>query len=688
MADVIEERYELAIGRIREIKNEQTVAEPFQDYFYSVADFLCLIDEVRIALSDGSYAQYSMEDAQALNHRLYADILPEHYKESYANPSYASAAFGKPYGQCLSFLYSELRGAIAYVFEGKTEYLDILYELFLEIYGQFEQSEEVTPGYIKETIYWYASDYCDVFVADHVADQLCPERSFATDLILESDPSDLRYLYRYGEYISDNELKTAQHLAGMEESEIRKMADVYTEGYRIGFIKTGKDLSKKSTVNIRYVVGFERVVKQAVENFADMGLKPVIYRSSVTALTRRGQSKVGFYGGTANKQYEYDHRNDQGLFLDKKFMERKLEVVQSAYEQYKAQAAGLAGPACMETFGEVPFVPDKDPEEITLTEKQEELAVEYDNRQQMLTNRYVPGDERSFTIIAYPVPEIGPRYPEIFDEVVRINTLDSDTYEQVQQVLIDTLDQGTSVHILGGSGNRTDLTVRLHPLKDPAKETIFENCVADVNIPVGEVFTSPVLEGTNGVLQVSKVYLNDLQFQDLEMTFTAGMVTDYTCTNFDREEDNQAYIRDNVLMKHPTLPMGEFAIGTNTTAYVAARKYGIEERMPILIAEKTGPHFAVGDTCYSWAEDVSVYNPDGKEIIARDNSISLQRKEDVSKAYFGCHTDITIPYDELGSITVKTAAGEEIRLLENGRFVLPGTELLNEPLKEAEKEED
>ena len=63
----------------------------------------------------------------------------------------------------------------------------------------------------------------------------------------------------------------------------------------------------------------------------------------------------------------------------------------------------------------------------------------------------------------------------------------------------------------------------------------------------------------------------------------------------------------------------------------------------ILIAEKMGPHFAVGDTCYSWSEDTAMYNPDGKEIIARDNEISILRKEDISKAYFGWHTDITIP---------------------------------------------
>ena len=222
--------------------------------------------------------------------------------------------------------------------------------------------------------------------------------------------------------------------------------------------------------------------------------------------------------------------------------------------------------------------------------------------------------------------------------------------------------------------------MRLHPLADPEKETIFENCVADVNIPVGEVFTSPVLEGTNGKLHVTKVYLGELQYLDLEIDFKDGMIADYNCGNFQKQEDCRKYISDNILHNHKTLPLGEFAIGTNTTAYVAARRFGIEDKLPILIAEKTGPHFAVGDTCYSWSEDIRVYNPNGKEIIAKDNSVSIRRKEDVSKAYMNCHTDITIPYDELGSIRVIKADGTEILLIEDGRFVLPGTEILNEAL--------
>ena len=161
------------------------------------------------------------------------------------------------------------------------------------------------------------------------------------------------------------------------------------------------------------------------------------------------------------------------------------------------------------------------------------------------------------------------------------------------------------------------------------------------------------------------------------------MVADYTCDNFADEEKNREFFKENVLYNHETLPIGEFAIGTNTTAYVAAKKFNIEDNMPILIAEKTGPHFAVGDTCYSWSEEIRVYNPNGKEIVAKDNSCSLLRKEDVSKAYFNCHTDITVPYKELEEISVVTNEGKDIILLEDGRFVLPGTEVLNEPLDEA-----
>ena len=688
-----EERHVLAVGRLRGIVSEETVPEQYLSYFQDVAIFLLELENVRRKVESGEWDRYSVDEMHSINEILYSDILENRYEKSFGNPAFAVEQFGSEMGKLLSLLYAEMRSGIPYSFENRVDYLTILSELFIEVYNCFENAykeaheEMKQEGMIPEAktvrdiFYWYASDYCDVFLADRIMEQIDPSYSFAAEIIENADLDNDRYLYRFGEYITGNELGTARHLRALPEETLRKMADVYTEGYRIGFINTGKDLSKKSVVNIRYSLGFEKVIRIAIENFRKMGLRPVIYRAASSVITKREHHKIGYYGAVPNWQYEYDHRQDQALFMDKRYIERRLEVTRTVYEQHKDLAAQFAGPAVMETFGEKPFSPKTVPEAAAYNEEQKSLAVSYDSRSGQLTNEYIKGEERSFTIVAYPVPEIGERYPEIFDEVIRINTLDAKLYEKVQQTMIDALDQGEYVHVTGRGENRTDIKVKLYHLNDPAKETIFENCVADVNIPVGEVFTSPVLEETSGVLHVSRVYLEGLQYKDLELTFKDGMITDYRCGNFENPDEGRRYIEDNVLKGHKSLPLGEFAIGTNTTAYVTGKKYSIEDKMPILIAEKTGPHFAVGDTCYSWSEDIRVYNPNGKEIVAKDNSISRNRKEDVAKAYFNCHTDITIPYEELEEISVVTKDGKHIILIKDGKFVLPGTEVLNEPLE-------
>jgi len=189
-----------------------------------------------------------------------------------------------------------------------------------------------------------------------------------------------------------------------------------------------------------------------------------------------------------------------------------------------------------------------------------------------------------------------------------------------------------------------------------------------------------MLKGTNGLLHLEEIFLDGLKYINLELLFKDGYIAEYNCSNFDEESKNKKYVEENLLFPNKTLPLGEFAIGTNTLAYVIAQKHNIVPILPILIGEKMGPHFAVGDTCYSWAEDSPVYNPNGKEIIARDNEVSILRKEDVSKAYFSCHTDITIPYAELDKIEAVTASGDRVLIIDDGRFVLKGTEELNIPL--------
>ena len=688
--ELLLERLELAFLRIREIPGEDWQGEalqPWREYFAAVTKFLLLIEDNRKFLEQDGLKMATLEELQQRNHALYEDILPENYENSFANPAYAVKMLGEKFGALAAFLYTEMRSLIGFTYEGRLEELVIRMELFSEVYAAFvyeQQENHKLPTYaaIREILYWFVSDYADVAAEERVREMVCPENNFAAAILRTADFTDLRYLYAYGEYVGENELKMAEFMNSLQEETIHTMADTYTEGYRIGFEVTGKDLSKKATVDVRYQLGFERMMRRGLENFEKMGLQPVIYRAATSILYNPSIYKNGFYSVSPNRQYEFDHKDDKALFLDKMYCSRKLEVMHTAFEKYKKEARGYAGPAVVETFGEKEFEPVNKPESLKMTDEQSALLVE--NRTQMgqLQRQYIIEEERSFTIIAFPIPEVGDCFEELFRETIQINTLDYKKYQRIQQTIIDALDQADHCEIKGCNGNHTDLKVNLWKLKNPAKETIFENCVADVNIPVGEVFTSPVLEGTNGVLHVTRVFLNGLEYKDLEITFENGKIQNYNCANFATEEENKAFIKENILFRHKTLPLGEFAIGTNTTAYVAAKKLGVESKMPILIAEKMGPHFAVGDTCYSHAEEVKVYNPDGKEIVARDNEVAALRSVNPSKAYFNCHTDITIPYDELAELTAVKEDGDRITIIQNGRFVLTGTEELNEPLQE------
>lgn len=678
------ERYELVRERVADIAAEQesTVASKYREYFQRVAEFAKLLTAAADKVQNKTLRKQSLEELQQMNQALYEDILPEHYENSYANPTYAVKKLGKTYGKLLSVVYSELRSMIPYAFEGRLFEVTVALELFVEIYNCFELEGEYTRKEVKEALYYYIHDYMADFKLHRTRDTQDPTYTFAEDIIMEADLEDLRYLYYFGEYISENELQLVTYLNQLPEETIHKMADTYTDGYVRGFKVMGVDFSKKTNINIRYVIGFERVLRRAIETFHAMNKKVTIPRFVMNLAHRSYGRKAGYFATSPNPQYEYDHKDDKGLYFDREIQKVILQAAKQAAEAYRLEYAAYAGPAVLEVFGEPDFVPVNKKEAVELSARAQKYSRELVQKQSLMMMEYLKQEETSFTIIAFPLPSIGADFEKIFDETIRVNTLDNASYVRMHQVLIDALDKGSYVHIIGKNGNKTDLKVQLHTLSEPDKQTNFENCTADVNIPAGEVFTSPQLKGTNGLLHVSQVFLNGLEYKNLQINFADGMTQEYRCDNFATEEENQKYIRDNILHHHDSLAMGEFAIGTNTIAYAMGRKFDIQAKLPILIAEKTGPHFAVGDTCYKMSEDHVVYNPDGKEIIARENEVSALRKQDIEKAYFNCHTDITIPYDEIGEIAVCLEDGSRLVLISDGRFVLAGAEGLNVGLEE------
>lgn len=660
--DKVLKDYKEYIEKVKSIKESDKIEGQLRNYFLEVSDFILNLKRITDKVESGNINEMSLEEIKALNKDVFNDILPENYDMSFANPSFAVSTLGKECGDYLSLIYAKLRDKIEDAFSYKIFSLISPIKLFFNVYevlAKDENSLEEVKALITK----------DAYDEDLLKTDLNLRRYFDTSLnypghlIKNSDLNDLRYLYKYDSYIGEREVQIAEFFKNLSQKKIDDMVNTYVSGYVRGYELAKLDLKKKKYVNIYYSIGFERMAKCAGIEFEKIGLTPIytIYQEYFT-----------------NRQYKYDHRYDYGIYFTEEYVDMRMKNVKVTCEKYSKELGLYAGPAAIETFGEKNFEPKNKEEAISLSKEQLKLDSKFKREFGITVSASLKRQETSFTIIAYPTPEIGEDFEAIFNETVKLNNLDNKLYSEIQQNIIDVLDKGDYVHILGMGKNKTDLNVNLYELKDPEKETIFENCTADVNIPVGEVFTSPVLKNTNGKLHVTEVFLNGLQYKDLEIDFKDGMIDKYTCKNFDKEEDNLKFVKENILFNHETIPMGEFAIGTNTTAYVMGQKYNIQGKLPILIAEKTGPHFAVGDTCYSMSEDHKVYNPNGKEIVARDNECSILRKTNIEKAYFSCHTDITIPYDELGEISVYDKKGEKTVIIKNGRFVLPGTEKLNE----------
>ena len=139
--EAVRERYVLAAERIRQIAGEQEcdVVEPYRTYFQRTSAFLVQMQKLLQDNDKHRFDGMTLEELQAYNRALYADILPENYGNSYANPVYAVQTLGEEYGPLLSFLYTELRGEIVYAYEYRLTDLTILDELFIEVYNCFEQ---------------------------------------------------------------------------------------------------------------------------------------------------------------------------------------------------------------------------------------------------------------------------------------------------------------------------------------------------------------------------------------------------------------------------------------------------------------------------------------------------------------------------------------------------------------------
>ncbi len=664
--------YNKTLREIRNICKETaccTKAGDLKEYsrfFHSTGKLILKLAALERQLNQNYFRKRSFQQLARENKSLFREILSKNYKKSYANPTYCMSIFGEPTGQLLSYFYCLYRQYIGLAFHHLVFKMEKYNRLFVSVY-RYISNNTIEYETLKKLItdpqrMNKVEEYVRIFKT-----QFDPDYRHIRDIPEKADLTDLRYLFRYGKYITDNEINTARFLLKYPIQKLKKLSNQIVNAYITGSIVNNTDISKKSTVLFIYNVGQELLARELIKNLKERKMEASVMQA---------------HSANPNRQFGYDHRFDDALYLDKSYTKHFERDFDLAGQKCKRITARCSGIVFLEQFGEPTFIPENKQGYITFAPEQQQLFQMHQNNVIQIQEKYFSRRNIAFTIISLPSPEVGKHFEKIFEDILEINMLETEVYEPIQQIIINTLDKARYIHIKGKGRNRTDIRVHMQKLKHPSKHTNFVNCGADVNIPLGEVYTTPQLKGTQGILHFEETYLGGLKFSDLTLTFKDGYIVDYNCKNFKSGKDNKKYVAENLLFPHQTLPMGEFAIGTNTLAYVIAKKHNIISILPILIIEKMGPHFAIGDTCFAMSEDKPIFNKlDKKEVVARDNEKTVLRKTKIHEAYTQKHQDITLPYESIQFITAVTENGAKIDIIRNERFVLKGTEFLNEPFK-------
>lgn len=269
----IRERYNLTLERIRMIPTEESVMPVYRDYFQKTAEFILELDAI---LNHTSFKR--MEDFS----------LEEEYDRSYANPGFAVQTMGEEAGTYLSLLYAEIRRGLADAYQNKVAYLTIRNELFVEIYNYFEEENEPNIKELRSILYWYVSDYYEVFVADRIQELL---------------------------------------------------------------------LVKGTLCRAAY---------------------PLFLGGSVFL--------QGYQEAALSERFEADHAEDIALILDKKLLERKLEVLKNSLEQWKERIGEYEGENC---FGEETRINvEPSVQAIRFSEKQISLNAFYNEKEKQIISQY------------------------------------------------------------------------------------------------------------------------------------------------------------------------------------------------------------------------------------------------------------------------------------------------------------
>ena len=302
------ERLDLALLRLKDISEKEETGENWLLFFKETALWILGV------FDNGQQAPFNPD----------AWMQPEQYSGGYDNPAVAVSRFGPEMGRLISWLSYEVRMIPQLLMLKRDDEAAAILELMIECYGYLAQGE-LNAKSLRETAYWYLSDYCDIWLERYVKSCLDP----GEDVLLKPgclpETEEERWLAAQMDRMSP---ETIEALAGEKTEDFIKMSG-------------GPDKGRK---NVRLIAdaGSIRLVTAVKSQLGGHGYQVFGCLEPLHGLCRT-KKKTGMQLLPSGNRIREDHAEDLALFLDGALCDRICKAASAALAKSKDLAGTFAG---------------------------------------------------------------------------------------------------------------------------------------------------------------------------------------------------------------------------------------------------------------------------------------------------------------------------------------------------------
>ena len=238
------EQFELVRERIRLIPFEKEIGEPYGTYFKTMSIFIDQMAQLYECCANGTYHMCSLAEKEK-----WSLLCGKGEQKKYEKEEIAKQLLGEEFGAIFSFLTREWKALYTYAIQQNLYCFMIYMELYMELYTIFEDSakeqERVPYKRVKEALYWFFSDYSDVFIPMRIKECFSKENRRLDWILKENQKKDGSYLYEIGGEVTEKERKRADHVLSLSKEEVAMICEKKLQPFVEWYLEQKKERKRR-----------------------------------------------------------------------------------------------------------------------------------------------------------------------------------------------------------------------------------------------------------------------------------------------------------------------------------------------------------------------------------------------------------------------------------------------------------